>query len=769
MLPMSRCTFLALLFVSPFLLAQNPSGQTSPRLTVQDSLSFTSDSLEGWYSSPGANPHVDSDVHHSGPASVRLDRDSASTSDFSAISKALPIDFSGGTVEFRGFLRTKDVKGFAGLYIREDSDSGVLQFKGMDDQHIGGTRDWAEFSVSVPLAPDARQLNFGVLLSGTGTVWADDLRLVVDSKPIAESKPIERVLTVLDTDKEFDNGSKLQLSSLTPVQTENLVTLARVWGFLKYHHPVITEGRRNWDYELFRVLPAILAAPDQPHANQILVNWIDSLDEFPPCDPSKCAPPPAATVFLKPDNDWIRDSSTLGRELSLRLQRIYQNRPHDQQFYVALNPGIGNPNFTHELPYPGISFPDPGFQLLALFRWWNIMQYWAPYRLDAAQNWPAVLRDLIPKIALAKDRTAYQLALFEMVSKANDTHANLWSSLDARPPIGKCVLPVTLRYVEGKDVVAALVSPKSNATEGLHIGDAIESIDGVPIDELKHQWAPYYADSNTAARERDIASTMTRGECKAVTLGVQRDAKLIEIQTERQPPPSPARPIWHDLPGDTFRLLSPDVAYLKLSSIKAVDVPKYMDLAANTKGLIIDIRNYPSEFMPFVIGPYLVKTNTAFATFTAADLANPGAFSFGNPISISPGKTHYDGKVVILVDEVSLSQAEYTAMAFRAAPGSVVVGSTTAGADGNVSPIPLPGGFSTLISGIGVFYPNHAPTQRIGIVPDVTATPTIAGIKAGRDEVLETAIRQILGPATPQATIEKLAKPTPTPLPTPTM
>jgi C-terminal processing protease CtpA/Prc len=64
-----------------------------------------------------------------------------------------------------------------------------------------------------------------------------------------------------------------------------------------------------------------------------------------------------------------------------------------------------------------------------------------------------------------------------------------------------------------------------------------------------------------------------------------------------------------------------------------------------------------------------------------------------------------------------------------------------------------------MISGIGVFYPDKKPTQRIGILPDVEVRPTIAGIRAGRDEVLEAAIRQILGPAVPAAQIEKMAKP----------
>ena len=98
-------------------------------------------------------------------------------------------------------------------------------------------------------------------------------------------------------------------------------------------------------------------------------------------------------------------------------------------------------------------------------------------------------------------------------------------------------------------------------------------------------------------------------------------------------------------------------------------------------------------------------------------------------------------------------------MAFRSAPKAIVVGSTTAGADGNVSGIPLPGGSRTMISGIGVFYPNKSPTQRIGIIPNIEVKPTVAGIREGRDEVLEEALRQILGPGTPAAQIQALAKP----------
>jgi len=202
---------------------------------------------------------------------------------------------------------------------------------------------------------------------------------------------------------------------------------------------------------------------------------------------------------------------------------------------------------------------------------------------------------------------------------------------------------------------------------------------------------------------------------------------------------------FHDLPGEgAFRLLLQDVAYLKLSKVESAKVTQYVHAAAGTKGWVIDIRNYPAEFVVFALGRLLVAEETPFARFTRGDLTNPGAFIWTEPLILPPYEPHYPGRVRILVDEVSLSQAEYTAMALRAAPQAQVVGSTTAGADGNVSILPLPGGRSTTISGIGVFYPDKSPTQRLGIVPDVVVRPSIAGIRAGRDEVLEAAVEEIL-------------------------
>jgi C-terminal processing protease CtpA/Prc len=368
---------------------------------------------------------------------------------------------------------------------------------------------------------------------------------------------------------------------------------------------------------------------------------------------------------------------------------------------------------------------------------------------NAATYWNNVLEEFIPRIGLAANSVTYQQELMKFIAKINDTHANLWSSIAVRPPIGPCQLPVDLRFAEGRPIVLRTTSAAASSS-GLQPGDVIEQLDGVAVDDLVNQWRPIYADSNEAARLRDIATYMTRGPCGDAAVVVRRGLTLVTVSSSRLPVSSLnfSATYTHDRPGDAFQMLTSDIAYLKLSSVKAADSAGYIRSAVGTKGLIIDIRNYPSEFVVFTLGQLLVPQPTPFAIFTTGDVTNPGVFRWNPPVTLVPQQPRYSGKIVILVDDVTQSQAEYTTMAFRTAPGAIVMGSTTAGADGNVVTITLPGGLSSYISGLGVFYPDRRPTQRVGIIPDIEVKPTIDGLRAGRDELLEQAMRQITGTTT---------------------
>jgi hypothetical protein len=698
--------------------------------------------VQDWGGGPSETIHFDSTIVYTGKGAVRLERDAKSPNPFTTITKRIPIDFEGKTIEFSGFLRTASVSGFVGLWMREDGPAGTVQFDNMQSKQLKGTTNWTEYTISLPLDTKAKTLYFGVLLSGEGKVWIDDLNLLVDGKSIDEAP--ERIIepTALDTDQEFNTGSGININSLTGTQIENLVIFGKVWGFLKYHHPQIANGNLHWDFEMFRLLQDVLDTESPSHLQKILTARVASIGVPESCDP--CATEPE-NLHLSPPVGWIKDQGKLGSGLSDQLQLIYTNRfSGDKQFYVSLTPNVGNPVFDNELTYGSGGLPDAGFRILALYRLWNIIEYWFPYRDLLDDDWDEVLQEFLPRFVEVENVDEYKLVLLSFIARIRDTHANLWSALDVRPPTGTCYWPIELRFIEGKATITAFTDSSLISNSGLEIGDIITAVDGVSIDTLIEEWSPFYCASNQTTRMRDIARYLPNGTCGESKLTIERQGQSQTIllprtqNSGRQPKP-------HDRPGETFQLLSPDIAYIKLSSIRISDVPEYIERASGTSGLIIDIRNYPSEFVVFALGRRLIEQPTPFARFTVGVLNNPGAFTWTDPLKLFPETPGYQGNIAILVDEVSISQAEYTSMAFRAAPRAVVVGSTTAGADGNVSGIPLPGGLQTMISGIGVFYPDKSPTQRVGIIPDIFVEPTREGIRTGRDEILEAALSHILG------------------------
>jgi C-terminal processing protease CtpA/Prc len=740
--------------------AQTKSATSIDQASLTKILSFenehSGDKPGGWFADQPGTVFIDDKFMHSGQWSVRLERSAQSNGEGSMIARHISCEFSGESIEMRGFLRTENVTGYAGLWMRLDNGSQMLSFDNMQSQQLKGTHDWAEYKITLPIHSETRSLVFGFAMVGTGKAWADDIQILVDGQPLWDTPKTPKPTTVLDRDHQFDSGSRIVSSGFSGIQIQNLATTGKVWGFLKYHHPLITAGQRHWDYDLLRVLPAILSAPDRVTANVALAKWIAELGPIKPC---ACVRLNEKEINLRPRLAWLADNKLLGTELSASLRSIHANRPAGTtQFYVSKMPNVGNPSFDHEPDYQNIKLPDAGFQILALYRFWNIIEYWFPYRDLVPEDWDRVLIDSLPQVALAKNPEAYQLAMMEVIARVHDTHANLWSSLGVRPPTGACQLPVNVRFIEGRPVISGYTG-QVGETSGMKPGDVITELDGVAVPKLVERWTRYYAASNEPTRLRDIGLQFTRGDCGKTTVRVRRNNAAMEISVERVSPKELTTIAYtHDLPGETFRLLSKDVAYLKLSKVKVDQASKYIESAAGTKGLIIDIRNYPSEFVVFALGSLFVDQQTDFVRPTQGDLSNPGAFHWGPPFSLTPQQPHYPGKVLILVDELSQSQAEYTAMAFRCSPRAMVFGSTTAGADGNVSPIPLPGGIRSLISGVGVFYADKKPTQRIGIIPDLEVKPTIAGIRAGRDEVLEAAIREIVGKDVPAAQIEKMIK-----------
>lgn len=745
-----RWPLLAALLAAPLNSAAVAATLASPTTaaTAADTLSFEvrdpESGFAGWRTPPNSAVSADSTIVHGGRYAARIRRDASSPDEFTPIARIIPGSVTGDTLTLSGWLRTEGVSGFACLWLREDGISGMLQFDNMAGGRPSGTSPWTAYRISLPLDRRAKSIAFGALLAGQGTAHVDDLELRVDGVPIADVPPAKRPPTGIETDHEFDAGSGVGVTTLSASQTRNVALLVQVWGFVKYHDPRVTAGKLHWDYELFRALPAVLGARTEAAARGAVLRWLDRLGEPPACDP--CAAPPDSSHLAAPV-EWIHDRKALGRELSARLERIYDRRDASGESYYASFAAGWKPDFSGEAAFDAPALPDPGYRLLAVARFWNIVQYWFPYRDLIPGSWHAVLAEFLPRAVAASDVDAYRLAMTELFARVGDGHATVWGNWDVRPPRGPCEVAVSLRPVEGRLVVGGYRDATLGPGSGLRPGDVLLAIDGSPVDALVEANARYYSGSNETWRRRLIAHSLTRGPCGPCRLGVERDGRTLEIASRRDSIGAMALLAgWtHDLPGEGFRLLAPDAAYLKASAVRQSECASYVTRAAGTRCFVVDLRGYPSEYVPYALGGHFVAGPTPFARFTSADPANPGAFLRHPPVTLQPLEPRYAGTLVILVDDATMSRGEFTAMALRAAPGAIVVGSTTGGADGDIARIGLPGGIGTAISSLGVYYPDDRPTQRVGLVPDVEARATVDGIRRGRDVVLEAALRKVLG------------------------
>jgi len=707
----------------------------------QNDLNFDFETLDGnvskdWTNFGDGNHKISFDkaIAQNGVVSGRIES-TTNSNGFKALAYSIPADFGGKKIKLSGYLKVENVEGWAGLWLRIDPNVG---FDNMQARNIKGTKDWKKYDIELDYNNKAKTIVFGGLLVGSGKIWVDNFTITIDGKPLSEAP--ERELTKAQKDKAFDAGSNITITNLNDSKVKDLALLGHIWGFLKYYHPEIGKGNYNWDYELFRMLPNYLNATSDAQRSSIVSTWIDTYGTVQPCKKCKDI---AKDAFLKPDFSWMSDSA-ISDDLRAKLQYIQKNRHQGDHYYIEMSPYVGNPDFVNEEPYADMPYPDDGFRLLAVYRYWNMINYFFPYKHLMDKDWNTCLGEYIPKFLNASNELEYELAALQMIGDIKDTHANLWGGKDKiEEQRGEYYPPVHVKFVEDQLIVDALFKGEKSQNSGLKVGDIITHINGQAVNEIVKASHDFYPASNQPTRLRDISfnilrSTQNTSDLKIISDGESKNLSL-NLYNKKD---IEGYYSWYIREDDSksYKMLDNNIGYVTLKNIKQEDVDEIRKAFKDTKGIIIDIRNYPSAFMPFSLGTFLTSKSSDFVKFTNGSVDYPGEFTFGKTLSVpSKGKT-YEGKVVVLINEISQSQAEYTTMAFRAGDNVSVIGSTTAGADGNVSAILLPGGMRTMISGIGVYYPDGTETQRVGIVPDIEVKPTIEGIKNGRDELMEKAI-----------------------------
>jgi len=540
--------------------------------------------------------------------------------------------------------------------------------------------------------------------------------------------------TSASKDSAIVQSSNIVFPEITPQIVDNLELLGRVWGFLKYHHPTISKGTYNWDGELFKMLPGYLKVTDNKQRDAYLAKWILSFGKIPV---NKNVKPVDTNAVLKPDMAWINQEN-LSPKLYNLLMKVYQNR-NNGLYYVSFSSlWVKAANFTHENNYADIEFPDAGFQLLALYRYWNMVYYFFPYKSLTDADWNMVMKNQIPFFISATDKKSYWSAVRRLIAQIDDTHGVVWSSkptksLDYYRP------PFKVSFLKNDTlVVTSYWNSDKVDSSGPHIGDIITHIDGKPVSFWIDSLSPYYAASNHPVKLRQLSPHICGGNEPSVSIsfisdGIPKEATIARYNIDE---------LGYVYQTDSicYKDLGDSIGYVSMDDITEAWVKRIADTLHSTKGLILDLREYPNETINYKLYAILSDKSRPFFKATEANMNNPGQFTFSKPVYTGKGKQAYPGKIAILINEESQSHAEFCTMMYRTLPNSIVIGNTTAGADGNVVGIQLPGGVCSYFSGIGIYYPDGTETQRVGIIPDIYVWPTVQGIRDGRDEILEKAL-----------------------------
>jgi len=367
-------------------------------------------------------------------------------------------------------------------------------------------------------------------------------------------------------------------------------------------------------------------------------------------------------------------------------------------------------------------------------------RWFFPYFADVGDVIDERLAEVLPQVEDAvADRRAADDLVGRFGNALSDGHMFVF---DTAPGDVTC-WPVRFEDVDERPVV------RFTSTPDVAPGDEVLELDGQPIDD----W---------------VAERISVGG--GATPGYARNIAFRGLSTFDGPrtflvrsPDGTERPViatpgdcetLDDLPfAPTVRpsgflddLGAGDLYYLNLAgevTTESSQVTTAFTDAQSAAGMVVDMRGYPG------VDHYQVAERLYDASFQSAIFRVP---VYTGPAIVTTDESQYDlsplspgftGPVALLVGPATVSAAENFSMMLD---GRVtVVGRTSAGTNGNITGVILPGGFVMTFTGMEVLFPDGRPFHGIGMVPDVDAAPTVQSVADGSDPELEAAIAALHG------------------------
>jgi hypothetical protein len=653
-------------------------------------------------------------------------------------------NFRGKKVRLRSAIKTENKgKGQAQMWFRVDrktsKGNGLTGFfDNMGDRPVTSDK-WGYYDIEAVVSPDAATLNIGFLIYGSGQTWVDDISFEITS----------------DTKTINEPPSPLSARGLS-----NIIIFSRLMGYVRHFHPSDQAAKTDWDTFTVNGIRQVEGAKN----NKELLDKLNLL--FKPVAPSILiysgtkSPPPAPPTSASKRLMW-RHLSFRPRGGSLyKSERIELKTNDDVPDSIkadlgdglsAIIPIVVGADSNGTLPHPklflNISEEKPelfsgnnrAVRLANVALAWNVFQHFYPYFDVVKVDWMNVLPEMLKMAATDKNEEEFVKTLQKLVNRLQDGHGIVFGNSGFIPPI-------KLGLIDGKVLVTFIEKP----IEGLNLGDAIISVNGQPIEQAlleegklvsaaTEQWKYFQIFSNLLSGQEDeiinleIEPWQKPGQKSKISLKcdtkVDWNYGLSSINDKQNPKVSE---------------IEPGIFYLNIDQINDKDFSDILPKLEQAKGIIFDFRAYPKlrdsrKFLSHLSDKPLKSASWLVPLVTEPDRRNM-KFDGNREWEVSPKAPFLKAKKVFITDGRAISAAEtYLGIVENYKLGEIV-GETTAGTNGNINIIELPGDYQIYFTGMKVLKQDGSRHHGVGISPTVKVTRTRAGIAAGKDEFLEKAI-----------------------------
>jgi hypothetical protein len=366
---------------------------------------------------------------------------------------------------------------------------------------------------------------------------------------------------------------------------------------------------------------------------------------------------------------------------------------------------------------------------------WNVFRHFYPYWREVDVDWDARLQPHLALALAATTREQHRDVLRQVVADLRDGHGTV---IDTAATGERASLPVRFMVLEGQLVIIA-----SGVPAEIPVGAVVTSIDGGPAMPRVEQTARLASGTRQWTEERAARelATCPKGARVALTVENGGASRTVRLQCDAAQPPAENRPA-------AVSELAAGVWYVDLTRAEMPRIRPELDKLAQARAVVFDVRGYPTEAGLRIL-PHLLDDPEQDRWMHVAKIVGPNGQSVGwNSIgwNLKPATPRFSGRIVFLTDGRAISYAESVMGYVADRKLGTIIGSTTAGANGNVTTFAVPGGFRIAFTGMRVTgHDGQTPHHLTGITPHITARKTIAGLREGRDEVLARALEWIDG------------------------